>query len=294
MRISRTFVLREVRKGFTMIMEGHNWNQGIVNSEEEFWLVFLVLKNLAIAAKIGKDGLSSWARFNGEGSNKDLNFVEKIESLFWEVDNTMKDQAEVIDDLERFTHLHDNLEVVEIVRMLRRVQHRDMEKVDNGLDYTIAMLHNYVKLASDCRHTSLRKPRLTLPMLDEYTQHPISIYIRAEGRCIGVTILKYSKNLDKFGDVLVRIGPCTSVKLAVFDHRKVMTFNGEVVSKINRDNSSLGRCKRRYKKRFWAAQKISSRAAKTASRAAGGELVFVRDEPAGSDGQPGGWLVPVE
>nr|GEX64435.1 retrovirus-related Pol polyprotein from transposon TNT 1-94 [Tanacetum cinerariifolium] len=39
-----------------------------------------------------------------------------------------------------------------------------------------------------------------------------------------------------------------------------------------------------------AAQKISSRAAKTTSRAAGGELVFVRDELAGSDGQPGGWL----
>ncbi|GJV94076.1 hypothetical protein Tco_1541889 [Tanacetum coccineum] len=56
----------------------------------------------------------------------------------------------------------------------------------------------------------------------------------------------------------------------------------------------LSRCKRRYKKKFWAAQKISSRAAKTASRAASGELVFVRDESAGSDGQPGGWLVPVE
>ncbi|GJY69343.1 ribonuclease H-like domain-containing protein [Tanacetum coccineum] len=62
--------------------------------------------------------------------DKDLKFVEKFRELCLEVANTMKVKAEVIDDLERFTHLHDNLEVVEIVRMLRRVQPRDMEKVD--------------------------------------------------------------------------------------------------------------------------------------------------------------------
>ncbi|GKA60325.1 hypothetical protein Tco_0759732 [Tanacetum coccineum] len=43
--------------------------------------------------------------------------------------------------------------------------------------------------------------------------------------------LYHSANLNKFGDVLVRIGPRTSVKLSLFDHREVMTFNGEVVSK---------------------------------------------------------------
>ncbi|GJZ52019.1 hypothetical protein Tco_0606534 [Tanacetum coccineum] len=96
-----------------------------------------------------------------------------------------------------------------------------------------------------------------------------------------------------------------SVKLVVFDHREVMTFNGEAVSKVNRDDSGLGigcygsvvpphRCKRRYKKTFRDAQKISSRTAEIASWAVGGDLVFVRDEPAGSDGQPGGWLVLVE
>nr|GFC05079.1 hypothetical protein [Tanacetum cinerariifolium] len=51
---------------------------------------------------------------------------------------------------------------------------------------------------------------------------------------------------------------------------------------------------RRYKKKFRVAQKISNQAAETASQAAGGDLVFTRDEPADSDGQPGGWLVPVE
>ncbi|GJV79843.1 hypothetical protein Tco_1515713 [Tanacetum coccineum] len=49
-------------------------------------------------------------------------------------------------------------------------------------------------------------------------------------------------------------------------------------------------CKRRYMKMFRAAQKISSRAAETASRVAGGDLVFARDEPTDSDGQPDGWL----
>ncbi|GJS06502.1 hypothetical protein Tco_0363298 [Tanacetum coccineum] len=34
--------------------------------------------------------------------------------------------------------------------------------------------------------------------------------------------------------------------------------------------------------------------AETASRVAGGDLVFARDEQASWDGQPGGWLVPVE
>nr|GEU63315.1 retrovirus-related Pol polyprotein from transposon TNT 1-94 [Tanacetum cinerariifolium] len=52
---------------------------------------------------------------------------------------------------------------------------------------------------------------------------------------------------------------------------------------------------RRYEKTFWAAQKVSSRAAETASRAAetarraaGGYRWVARDEQAGSDGQPGG------
>nr|GFD47275.1 hypothetical protein [Tanacetum cinerariifolium] len=53
-------------------------------------------------------------------------------------------------------------------------------------------------------------------------------------------ILEHFANLDEFGDVHVRIGPRTSVKLAVFDQREVMTFNGEVVSKVNRDNSDPG------------------------------------------------------
>ncbi|GKF19574.1 hypothetical protein Tco_0068212, partial [Tanacetum coccineum] len=48
---------------------------------------------------------------------------------------------------------------------------------------------------------------------------------------------EHSANLNEFGDVLVRIGPCTSFKLSVFDHREVVTFNGEVVSKVNRDDS---------------------------------------------------------
>nr|GEW29244.1 reverse transcriptase domain-containing protein [Tanacetum cinerariifolium] len=48
---------------------------------------------------------------------------------------------------------------------------------------------------------------------------------------------EHSVNLDEFGDVLVRISPCTSIKLAVFDHQKVMTFNGEVVFKVNHDDS---------------------------------------------------------
>ncbi|GKA19059.1 hypothetical protein Tco_0698974 [Tanacetum coccineum] len=43
---------------------------------------------------------------------------------------------------------------------------------------------------------------------------------------------------------------------------------------------------------LWAAQKVSSQPTETASQVAGGVLVFARDEPAGSDGQPGGWLVP--
>ncbi|GKB24248.1 hypothetical protein Tco_0863649 [Tanacetum coccineum] len=111
---------------------------------------------------------------------------------------------------------------------------------------------------------------------------------------IGVTISEHFANLDEFSDVLVRIGPRTSFKLAVFDHRKVMTFNGEVVSKVNRDDSCLGRCKRWYKKTFRAAQKISSRAVETASRVASGDLVFARDEPAGSNGQSDSWLVLVE
>nr|GEW50812.1 hypothetical protein [Tanacetum cinerariifolium] len=56
---------------------------------------------------------------------------------------------------------------------------------------------------------------------------------------IGCAISKHSVNLNKFGDVLVRISSRTSVKLVAFDHREVMTFNGEVVSKVNRDDSSL-------------------------------------------------------
>ncbi|GJX39352.1 hypothetical protein Tco_0252655 [Tanacetum coccineum] len=57
----------------------------------------------------------------------------------------------------------------------------------------------------------------------------------------------------------------------------------------------------RYKKTFWAAQKVSSQAAETASqaaetasRAAGSVLVFGKDQSADSDGQPGGWLVPIQ
>ncbi|GKD29692.1 hypothetical protein Tco_1240470 [Tanacetum coccineum] len=38
----------------------------------------------------------------------------------------------------------------------------------------------------------------------------------------------------------MRIGPRTSIELAVFDHRKVMTFHGEIVSKVNRNNSGPG------------------------------------------------------
>ncbi|GKF98704.1 hypothetical protein Tco_0297487 [Tanacetum coccineum] len=49
-----------------------------------------------------------------------------------------------------------------------------------------------------------------------------------------------------------------------------------------------------YKKVLQATQKSSSRATEIASRAAVGGLVVVRDEPAGSVGQPGGWLVLVK
>ncbi|GJV67990.1 hypothetical protein Tco_1483499 [Tanacetum coccineum] len=54
---------------------------------------------------------------------------------------------------------------------------------------------------------------------------------------IGVVILEHSANLDKFGDVLVRISPRTAIKLSVFDHLKVMTFHGKVVSKVNPHNT---------------------------------------------------------
>nr|GEX94823.1 hypothetical protein [Tanacetum cinerariifolium] len=96
------------------------------------------------------------------------------------------------------------------------------------------------------------------------------------------------QNLDEYGDVLVRIGPRTSIKLAVFDHRKVMTFNGEVVSKVNRNDS----CPRSGY--YGSVVSPHSRAAETTSRAAGGDLVFARDEPAGSDSQSGSSLVRVE
>ncbi|GJS59093.1 hypothetical protein Tco_0653877 [Tanacetum coccineum] len=46
--------------------------------------------------------------------------------------------------------------------------------------------------------------------------------------------------LTNSGDVLVWISPRTSVKLSVFDHREVMTFNGEVISKVNHDDSDPG------------------------------------------------------
>ncbi|GKB49602.1 hypothetical protein Tco_0900355 [Tanacetum coccineum] len=48
------------------------------------------------------------------------------------------------------------------------------------------------------------------------------------------------------------------------------------------------RCKGWFEKTFWAAQKVSSRAAEIASQVAGGYRWVSRDESAGSDGQPGG------
>ncbi|GJT24938.1 hypothetical protein Tco_0894875 [Tanacetum coccineum] len=95
---------------------------------------------------------------------------------------------------------------------------------------------------------------------------------------------KHSANLNEIGDVLVQIGPRTPVKLSVFDHREVMTFNGEVVSK-----GAKG-----IQENVQAAQNASNRVAETANRESGGGLVVARDEPAGSVGQPGYWLVPVK
>ncbi|GJW98983.1 hypothetical protein Tco_0180791 [Tanacetum coccineum] len=54
--------------------------------------------------------------------DKELKFKEKFREFCLEVADTMKDNAEVIKELERFPQLCDNLEVVETVRMLRRVQ----------------------------------------------------------------------------------------------------------------------------------------------------------------------------
>ncbi|GJX46869.1 reverse transcriptase domain-containing protein [Tanacetum coccineum] len=59
-----------------------------------------------------------------------------------------------------------------------------------------------------------------------------------DGVSIGVTISEHSANIYEFGDLLVRIDPRMSVKLAIFDHREVMTFNGEAVSKVNYGDSS--------------------------------------------------------
>ncbi|GKC02921.1 hypothetical protein Tco_0994531 [Tanacetum coccineum] len=41
----------------------------------------------------------------------------------------MEMEAEVIEELERFPWLRDNLEAVETARVLKRVQQRDIEKV---------------------------------------------------------------------------------------------------------------------------------------------------------------------
>nr|GEV58359.1 hypothetical protein [Tanacetum cinerariifolium] len=55
----------------------------------------------------------------------------------------------------------------------------------------------------------------------------------------GFRNLKDAINFDEFGDVLMRIGPRTAIELAIVDHGKVMTFYGEIVSKVNLNDSSL-------------------------------------------------------
>ncbi|GJU42463.1 hypothetical protein Tco_1195420 [Tanacetum coccineum] len=59
-----------------------------------------------------------------------------------------------------------------------------------------------------------------------------------DGVHIGIGILEHTANFNEFSDVLMWIGPRTTIELTVFDHRKVMSFHVEIISKVNRNDSS--------------------------------------------------------